>query len=54
MGLQVAAVYVPFLQIAIHTVTLGLSDWGSIALFARPLLLLPELRKWQASRKRAI
>ena len=54
MGLQVAAVYVPFLQNALHTVPLELSDWGSIALFALPVLLVPEVWKWQVSRKRAI
>jgi Ca2+-transporting ATPase len=53
MGLQVAAVYVPFLQNALHTVPLELSDWGSIALFALPVLLVPEIWKWQVSRKKA-
>lgn len=48
MGLQVAAVSVPFLQIALHTVPLGSSDWGSIPLFARPVFILPELWKGRA------
>jgi Ca2+-transporting ATPase len=54
MGLQVAAVYVPFLQSALHTVPLGFRDWGYIALFALPVFLVPELWKWRISRMRAI
>jgi len=54
MGLQVAAVYVPFLQDALHTVPLGLRDWGFISLFAVPVFLVPELWKWRISRMRAI
>ena len=46
VGLQVAAVYVPFLQQALHTMPLGWSDWGIILLLALPLFLLTEVYKW--------
>ncbi|MFQ5488059.1 MAG: cation-translocating P-type ATPase, partial [Gammaproteobacteria bacterium] len=46
VGLQVCAVYVPFLQDALHTVALGWQDWGIILLIALPIFLLTELYKW--------
>jgi magnesium-transporting ATPase (P-type) len=46
VGLQVCAVYIPFLQRALHTVPLGLSDWGLMFLVAAPILLAAELVKW--------
>jgi len=46
LGVQVAAVYTPFLQRALHTVPLGWQDWGNIVLVALPVLLLTESYKW--------
>ncbi|HHI82838.1 MAG TPA: HAD family hydrolase, partial [Rhizobiales bacterium] len=51
IGLQVCAVYVPFLQDALHTVPLGWADWGMIALVALPILLITEMYKWIIWRK---
>jgi Ca2+-transporting ATPase len=42
IGLQVAAVYVPFLQTALQTVPLGWNDWLLIALVAAPVFIVPE------------
>ena len=53
VGLQVCAVYVPFLQQMLHTVPLGIEDWGLIALFALPVVVVPELWKEMRSRSRA-
>jgi Ca2+-transporting ATPase len=46
VGLQVAAVYVPFLQRALHTVPLSLHDWLMIFAVAVPLFVVVELYKW--------
>jgi Ca2+-transporting ATPase len=46
LGLQACAVYVPFLQDALHTVALGWRDWVIIFLVALPLFLITELYKW--------
>lgn len=46
VGLQVAAVYVPFLQGALHTVPLGFSEWGMIIVTAVPIFFLMEFTKW--------
>jgi Ca2+-transporting ATPase len=43
--LQLAVVYVPFLQVAFHTVPLGLSDWGIIIAASGGLFLIEEIRK---------
>ncbi len=43
---QVAAVYVPFLQKALHTVPLKLEDWGLIFAVAIPIFLVVEAYKW--------
>jgi Ca2+-transporting ATPase len=43
--LQLAVVYVPFLQSAFHTVPLGLRDWGLIVGPGLGLFLLEEARK---------
>jgi len=43
--LQLAAVYVPFMQVAFHTVPLGLGDWGIILVTGLGLFLVEELRK---------
>ena len=48
VGLQVAAVYVPFLQSVLHTTALGWEDWGLILLVAAPVLIAGEVYKfWQ-------
>ncbi len=46
VGSQVAAVYVPFLQKALHTVPLKLEDWGLIFAVAIPIFLIVEAYKW--------
>ncbi len=45
IGLQVCAVYVPFLQDALHTVPLSLSDWIIIAIFTIPIFVVFETYK---------
>ncbi|MGR8948441.1 MAG: cation-translocating P-type ATPase [Gammaproteobacteria bacterium] len=45
VGLQIAAVYVPFFQQALHTVPLGLKEWALIALFALPMFAVTEILK---------
>jgi Ca2+-transporting ATPase len=45
MALQVAAVYWPPLQLMLQTVPLGWSEWGMIAAFAVPLVVVPEVWK---------
>jgi len=47
VGLQVCAVYVPFLQKALHTVPLGPKDWGLMLLVAAPVLIISEFYKWR-------
>jgi len=46
IGLQVCAVYVPFLQKILHTVPLGWADWGIIFLVSLPIFLMAEAYKW--------
>lgn len=46
LGLQVCAVYVPFLQKALHTVPLGLTDWIFIFVVAAPIFIVTEIFKW--------
>ena len=46
IGLQVCAIYVPFLQTALHTVPLSWTDWGLIFLIALPIFLVSEVYKW--------
>ena len=43
--LQIAVVYVPFLQIAFKTFPLTLRDWGIVVLAAGGLFALEEIRK---------
>ena len=45
VALQLAVVYVPFLQVAFHTVPLGLSEWGIIVAAGGGLFLIEETRK---------
>ena len=46
VGLQVCAVYLPFLQKALHTVPLGWQEWGLIFLVAAPIFIIAEAYKW--------
>jgi len=46
IGLQVSAVYVPFLQDAHHTVALGWREWLLIFAIAAPIFLIMETYKW--------
>ena len=46
IGLQLCAVYLPFLQDALHTVPLGWREWGLILVMAMPIFLVTELIKW--------
>lgn len=55
VGLQVAAVYVPVLQQALHTVPLAWTDWGLILLIATPIFLVTEIYKilrWQRQKQK--
>jgi P-type Ca2+ transporter type 2C len=53
IGLQAAAVYVPFLQRGLHTVPLRAEDWLLMLLVAAPILAVTELAKWRGWRRRA-
>jgi Ca2+-transporting ATPase len=44
-GAQVLAVYWPPLQVLLHTVSIGADEWILIALFALPILIVPDLCK---------
>ncbi len=46
VGLQACAVYVPFLQNALHTTAMGWADWGIILLVALPVFIITEIYKW--------
>jgi Ca2+-transporting ATPase len=46
VGLQVCAVYVPFMQQALHAVPLGWADWGFIFMIALPIFITAEAYKW--------
>ena len=45
LGLQACAIYIPFLQEALHTVPLSWEDWAVIFLVALPLFFMTELYK---------
>jgi Ca2+-transporting ATPase len=54
IGLQVAVVYVPFLQNAFNTVPLGLEDWLWILAVSLPVFFIGEVVKaveWRAARR---
>ncbi|MDC0936901.1 cation-transporting P-type ATPase [Pirellulales bacterium] len=51
VGLQVAAVYVPVLQRALHTVPLGWNDWLLMVAVAAPIFVLTEINKWIQQRR---
>jgi Ca2+-transporting ATPase len=42
IGLLLCAIYVPFLQKALHTVPLSLADWGLLIVVSLPIFLLAE------------
>ena len=46
IGLQVCAVYIPFLQRALHTTPLGWQDWLCIFIVAAPVFVITEGYKW--------
>lgn len=52
--LQIAAVYVPFLQNAFQTVPLSLADWIVLSLIALPIFVVSEVVKWASQKKRAL
>jgi len=45
IGLQMAVIYVPFLQVAFHTVSLGADKWGIVLLASGALFAVEEIRK---------
>jgi len=48
LGLQLAAVYVPFMQRALHTVSLDGFDWLVMLVVALPLLIVGEtVKRWR-------
>jgi Ca2+-transporting ATPase len=51
LGLQIAAVYHPFMQRALHTAPLDGLDWIVILAVAIPLLLVGEAIKWRSWRR---
>ena len=51
LAMQACAVYVPFLQDALHTTALGWRDWAVIIAVAAPLFALTEAWKWWRSRR---
>jgi Ca2+-transporting ATPase len=50
LGAQALAVYLPFLQTALHTVPLSARDWVVMFVVALPLLLIGEITKWLSTR----
>jgi Ca2+-transporting ATPase len=46
IGLQVCAVYVPFLQRILHTAPLDWRDWGTVVVAALPVFVVVEVWKW--------
>jgi Ca2+-transporting ATPase len=53
VGAHLCAVYVPFLQRALHTVPLAWQDWGVMLLVALPLFVIMEAWKWYSARQSA-
>jgi magnesium-transporting ATPase (P-type) len=51
LGLQIAAVYQPLMQRALHTVPLDWFDWLWILAVGVPLLLVGEAIKWRSWRR---
>jgi Ca2+-transporting ATPase len=48
---QLLAVYWPPLQLLLRTTPIGLAEWQWIAVFALPILILPELVKTVTGRR---
>ncbi len=46
VGLQACAVYVPFLQEALHTTAMSWKDWALIVIVALPIFIITEGYKW--------
>jgi len=46
LALQACAVYIPFLQDALHTTALAWEDWGIILLVSLPIFIMTEIYKW--------
>jgi len=44
--LQLAVVYVPFLQVPFRTVAIGLADWVKLTAVASSVFIIMEVRKW--------
>lgn len=44
--LQLALIYVPFMQIIFDTVPLSLTQWGLVVVVSAPIILIDETRKW--------
>lgn len=44
--LQLALIYVPFMQIIFDTVPLSLAQWGLVVVVSAPIIAIDELRKW--------
>jgi Ca2+-transporting ATPase len=51
--LQICAVYVPFMQAALHTNPLAWADWALIFALAVPILAVPELYKYWYYRRQS-
>jgi len=51
LALQVAVVYTPFMQHALHVTAIGLMDWGLILLIALPIFILTEMYKMATFKK---
>jgi Ca2+-transporting ATPase len=54
IGVQACAVYVPFLQQALHTVALGWQEWALIFALAIPVFLFTEAYKWLRWKKHGL
>jgi len=53
LGAHACAVYVPFLQRALHTVPLSWQDWATMIIVALPLFAIMEASKWYKARQSA-
>jgi Ca2+-transporting ATPase len=51
LGAHACAIYVPFLQRALHTVPLSWQDWGIMIAVALPLFAIMEASKWYKTRQ---
>ncbi|MCA9048901.1 MAG: HAD-IC family P-type ATPase, partial [Planctomycetaceae bacterium] len=49
--IQLCAIYLPWLQKALHTVPLTLADWGIILAVAAPVFVISEIAKWVSWRR---